>query len=94
MAAYWIAHVTVHDSEKYQAYMELAKEVFPRFGAKFIARSEEPINLEGETYARHVVILFKDQKTALECYHSPEYQNARKKRLEAAEVMVTIIPGL
>ena len=34
MAAYWIAHVNIHDPEQYQHYMDLAPAAFKRYHAR------------------------------------------------------------
>lgn len=92
MSAYWIAYVTVHDKEKYKKYQEKAKDIFKHYGAHFLARSELAVNLEGQNFQRHVIIQFKDMSTALECYHSPLYQAAKKYRDNSCTTMIQIIP--
>lgn len=94
MSAYWIAHVTVHEPEEYKKYQDIAKEVFANYQAKFIVRSESSENLEGPQYTRHVIIQFKNMDVALQCYHSPEYQKAKKHRENASNTMITIVPQL
>jgi uncharacterized protein (DUF1330 family) len=93
MTAYWIAHVTVHDAERYQRYRDLAPAAFDKYQATFLARSEHALTLEVKTYARHVLIAFPDYQTAVECYHSPEYQQARAARADIAEAMIVITQG-
>ena len=56
MTAYWIAHVTVTDAERYKAYQALAPVSFARFGGQFLARGGEADVMEGPAMARHVVI--------------------------------------
>jgi len=94
MSAYWIAHVTIDDAEQYQKYIDLAPLAFKKYQAKFIARGEKATSLEGESYVKHVVIEFPDYQTALDCYHSAEYQLARKQREQVAKAMITIVDGL
>lgn len=94
MSAYWIAHVNVNDAQQYQNYIDLAPLAFNKYQAKFIARGENATSLEGEEFARHVVIEFPDYQTALDCYHSEEYQLAKKQRENVAEAMITIVNGL
>lgn len=90
MTAYWIAHVTIHDHNQYQKYTQLAKEVFPKYEAVYLVRDENPHHLEGPSYQRHVIIQFPSMEKALECYHSEEYQNAKKQRERACDVQVTL----
>ncbi|EAO9157842.1 DUF1330 domain-containing protein [Salmonella enterica subsp. enterica serovar Muenchen] len=93
MAAYWIAHVNIHDPEQYQHYMDLAPAAFKRYHARFVARGGRAQTLEGQPFTKHVLIEFNDMESALACYHSEEYQLARKKRVSASEALITIIEG-
>lgn len=94
MSAYWIAHVTVLDPEKYKDYTDIAPLAFKKYGAQFLARGGKAKSLEGESFERHVVIRFDDMKTALECYHSPEYQAAKAKRDGHCRALISIVEGL
>ena len=94
MVAYWIAHVTVHDTEQYKKYTTLAKDVFPKYNAKFLVRDENAHNLEGPPYSRHVVIQFPSMKEALKCYHSDEYQAAKQQRQDCCDVLITLTHSL
>lgn len=94
MAAYWIAHVTVTDAERYKAYQALAPAAFARFGGQFLARGGEADVMEGPAMARHVVIEFPDLAAARACYASAEYQAARAARDGAAEVALVIVDGV
>ncbi|EDZ99762.1 protein of unknown function DUF1330 [Burkholderia sp. H160] len=94
MTAYWIAHVTVLDPAKYKGYMDIAPQAFNKFGAVFLARGGASEVLEGESFERHVVIQFKDMRTALDCYHSPEYQAAKQKRDGHCRAQITLVEGL
>ncbi len=82
MAAYWIAHVTIHDPAQYQHYMDLAPAAFKQFNARFLARGGEATALEGATFQKHVLIEFDD------------YQSARAERASVAEAMIAIVDGL
>lgn len=94
MPAYWIAHVTVKDPQQYQHYMDLAPHAFRQYHARFLARGEQAETLEGTAYTKHVVIEFADYQTALACYHSDAYQQAKAQRANVAEAMITILDGL
>ena len=94
MTAYWIAHVTVTDAERYKAYQALAPVSFARFGGQFLARGGEADVMEGPAMARHVVIEFPDLAAARACYASAEYQAARAARDGAAEVALVIVDGV
>lgn len=94
MPAYWIAHVTVTDPERYKGYQALAADAFAKFGAKFLARGGASDSPEGAGFDRHIVIEFPDLATAQACYASPEYQAAKAARDGAAKVMITMVEGL
>lgn len=94
MSAYWIAHVNVKDPAQYKGYMDLAPLAFQQYNARFLARGENATSLEGEKFSKHVVIEFDDYATALACYHSDAYQQAKRQRDNVAEVMITIVDGL
>ena len=92
--AYWIAHVTVTDAERYKVYAEGTAAPFATYGAKVLARGGAYQALEGADHARNVVIEFPDMETALSCYNSPEYQAAREHRLGAGIANITIVEGI
>ncbi len=94
MAAYWIAHVTVTDPERYREYQALGPVAFARFGGRFLARGGEADVMEGPHQARHVVIEFPDLAAARACYASAEYAAARAARAGAAEVALVIVDGV
>lgn len=94
MAAYWIAHVTIHDPTQYQNYMALAPDAFRQYNARFLARGGEATTLEGDRFQKHVLIAFDDYQSALACYHSDAYQRARAARASVAEAMIVIVDGL
>ncbi len=91
--AYWIAHVNIADPDAYGRYAAAATPIFARFGARVLARGGTVIALEGASAARNVVIEFPSLEAASACYHSLEYQDARKSRLGAAEVQLMIVEG-
>ena len=56
MPAYWIAHVTVTDPDRYKGYQTLAPDAFTPYGARFLARGGDFSVMEGQGFDRHVVI--------------------------------------
>ncbi|CUK27429.1 hypothetical protein TA5114_03257 [Cognatishimia activa] len=91
--AYWVAHVTVTDPDRYKLYAEGTAAPFEKYGAKVLARGGTYHVLEGFDHPRNVVIEFPDLDTALACFNSPEYQAAREHRLGAGDVNITIVEG-
>lgn len=93
MSAYWIAHVTIHDMDQYQKYMQKSAPVFQKYQAQFIARGGEYICLEGEKFEKHVIIQFKDLQTAQACYDSDDYKLARELRKGCCDTNITLVEG-
>lgn len=94
MPAYWIAHVTVTDPDRYRGYQSLAPAAFAAHGARFLARGGEADCLEGPSFDRHVLIEFPTLAAARACYASAEYRAARSARDGACHAMVVIVEGL
>ncbi len=92
--AYWIAHVTVTDMEKYKDYVNSAPPAFNKYRAKFLARGGSYEIMEGEGKSRNVVIEFESLDDAIACYRSEEYQQARNHRIDAGIADITIVEGI
>lgn len=90
MAAYWIAHVDVHDEEKYGEYIKIAGVVIPEHGGEFVARGGRFVQFEGTARARNVVARFPSVEAAEAAYNDPRYQEAVKlaKASSTRELMV------
>jgi uncharacterized protein (DUF1330 family) len=91
---YWIVRVSVRDPEHYPEYLNAARAAFTKYDAKFIVRGGACETMEGDARERNVVVEFKDRVTALECYHSPEYQAARSLRQKYAETDFIVVEGV
>ncbi|WP_319384869.1 DUF1330 domain-containing protein [Roseibium sp.] len=91
---YWIARVDVRDPDNYPQYVETAKPAFERFGANFLARGGKADLIEGPGRARNVVIEFPSFQHAVDCYNSPEYQEAVKIRQKVADGEIVIVEGI
>ncbi len=74
--------------------METAKPAFERFGANFLARGGKADAIEGPGRARNVVIEFPSFQHAVDCYNSPEYQEAVKIRQKVADGEIVIVEGI
>lgn len=94
MPAYIIAQINVTDPQKYQEYAKLAAPASAKYGARYLVRGGAKTTLEGDIpFSRIVVSEFPDVETAKRFYHSPEYQQARSKRLGAADFNMVIVEG-
>ncbi len=91
---YWIGHVTVTNPERYPEYIAANAEAFAKYNAKFLVRGGRYDAVEGEARERHVVVEFDSYKTAVECYHSSEYQAAADLRKQFGESQILIVEGV
>jgi uncharacterized protein (DUF1330 family) len=90
---YWIGRVDVADTEKYKAYVQANAVAFKKFGAKFLVRGGRFENPEGTSRSRNVVIEFPTYQAALDCWRSPEYQEALKLRVPVSTIDLIIVEG-
>ena len=68
-------------------YTDANGVVFKKYGARILVRGGQHEAAEGKARSRNVVLEFKDYATALEAFHSPEYQKlAAVRKLESATI--------
>ncbi|MGD2100739.1 MAG: DUF1330 domain-containing protein [Acidimicrobiia bacterium] len=91
MAGMWIAHIDVHDEERYAEYVKGSSKVIPGYDGEFIARGGRYRQVEGRDYPRNVLVRFPTYERAMEAYESEEYQAILGTALAASERMLTII---
>lgn len=91
---YWIAHVTVTDTDQYKLYAAAAPEAFKKYGATILARGGAFEQMEGDGRPRNVVIEFPSLQAAIDCYNSPEYQAAKAKRAGAGIAEIVLVEGV
>jgi uncharacterized protein (DUF1330 family) len=83
MPAYWLARAKVNDPVEYKKYTDLVPDIIAKYNGTVLARGGQQEQLEGpETFLRHIVIEFPSLEQAVACHRSPEYQEARKFRLD------------
>ena len=90
---YWMGMVDVTDPANYPKYIAANKAAFDKYGAKFLVRGGQGEVLEGPAANRLVVIEFESYQTALDCFHSPEYQAALKLRQAYSKAHFAIVEG-
>ncbi len=94
MPAYLISRIRVTDEAAFTQYRNASIPVAARFGAKYLARSDDIQVLNGADDGRRMVIIeFPDMPRLRAFWDSPEYQAAREFRLDAAEIDIIAIPG-
>ena len=90
---YWIVRVDIADQERYKAYIAANAAPLKKYGARFLVRAGRFENPEGTSRARNAVIEFLTYEAAVECWHSPEYQQALKLRQPVSTADLVIIEG-
>ena len=90
---YWIGRVDVADTERYQAYVAANAAAFRKYGARFLVRAGRFENPEGASRTRNVIIEFPSYQAALDCWSSPEYQQAIELRRPVSTIDLVIIEG-
>ena len=90
---YWMVMVDVTDEANYPKYIAANKAAFDKYGAKFLVRGGKGEVFEGPAATRLVVIEFDSYQTALDCFHSPEYQAALKLRQNYSKAHFAIVEG-
>ena len=79
-----------------EEYAKLAREILPKYGARYLARSQENLLLEGEGAAPccMAVLQFPNMDAVKRWYGSPENQEAAKLRQSGAKFRIIAIQGL
>ena len=94
MTAYLIVRVNVTDPVQYEEYKKLTPGAIGAYGGKFIVRGGVAETLEGDEEDRRIVVVeFPDVESAKTCMASPEYAEAKAKRIGAAEMQVVVVDG-
>ena len=92
MSSYFIALIDIHDSQRYQQYLDGFDEIFEKYQGKVLAVEDNPRILEGDWPAgRTVVIRFPNDEELRKWYDSDEYQTLAKRRKEASIANIAII---
>lgn len=90
---YWMVHVEVDDAESFKAYVTAVVDVFPKYGARYLARAGQFEAVEGRVRSRNTIVEFPSYEAAVECWHSAEYQAVKALRENAGRVDITIVEG-
>jgi uncharacterized protein (DUF1330 family) len=91
---YWMAMVDISDPDGYPTYIAANKAAFDKYGARFVARGGRGEIMEGQAATRMVIIELESYQTALDCFHSPEYQAALAIRRKFSTAHLAIVEGV
>ena len=79
MKAYWIAvYRDIKNPENIKKYGEKATPAIKKYNGTILARGGKVETIEGIPSPRTVLIQFQTMEDAIQCYNSPEYQEAMK----------------
>jgi uncharacterized protein (DUF1330 family) len=90
---YWIVRVDIADAERYKAYIAANAGPLKKYGARFLVRAGQFETAEGTSRSRNAVIEFPSYQSAVECWHSAEYQQVLKLRQPVSTADLIIIEG-
>lgn len=91
---YWVVRMDVHDQDNYvKEYVARNGAPIAKFGGRFLVRGGKSELVEGTQRDRTVVLEFPSYQAALDCMHSPEYQEAVSYRKKYGEGDVLVIEG-
>src|SRR6185436_7111676 len=81
MPAYWVARSKINDPVEYKKYTDLVPGIIAKYGGKVLARGGRHQIMEGpDKFHRFVVIEFPTLEQGVDCFTSPEYNEAAKFR--------------
>ena len=77
MKGYWVCiYEKINSEDKLKEYALKARAAVEKYSGKFIVRGGKNRTNDGVDSPRTVVVEFSDFNAAIECYDSPEYQEA------------------
>ena len=91
---YLIAHIRVHDKEKFEEFKSMATPVVAEYGGTVLARNPAPDPREGKLRGLTVIIEFDDLAAATRFYESDGYTAARKVREQCSDTDLMLVEGL
>ncbi|SPJ29656.1 DUF1330 domain-containing protein [Falsiruegeria mediterranea] len=92
--AYLIAHIRVHDPEKFEEFKAMSGPAIQQYGGRVLVRNPAPDHREGDLRGLSIVIEFDDMDGARQFYESQEYTAARLVREMAAETDLMLVDGV
>lgn len=94
MAAYFLWHNRIVDSEKMQDYLSKALVTMAPYHPELVVFDEQTQIVEGSAPGpRTIVIKFDSRETAMAWYNSPAYREFLPLRLEATEGFGVLVDG-
>lgn len=96
MPAYFIADISIHDPDGYQAYLAGFMDIFDRIGGKLKVVSLAEVDvIEGNWAPKGIVLLeFPTLEKAKAWKNDPDYIELAKIRKATAETNMVLVEGL
>lgn len=96
MAAYFIAQISIHDPDGYQAYLEGFMPIFDRHGGRLLTVSSKPVEIIEGNWAEDGIVLmeFPDMAAARAWKDDPDYIELAKIRQKTATANLVLVEGL
>ena len=91
---YLIAHVKIHDKEKFAEFSQMAMPVISEYGGTVLVRNPTPEVREGQDSGLVIVIKFESIENARKFYESDKYTEAKAVRELASESELILVEGL
>ena len=91
---YLIAHIKVHNKEKFADFAEMAMPVISEYGGTVLVRNPTPEVREGRESGIAIVIEFDSIESARNFYESEKYTEAKAVRELASEAELILVEGV
>ena len=91
---YLIAHIKVHDKERFAEFSAMAMPVISEYGGKVLVRNLTPEVREGRDSGISIVIEFESIESARKFYESKKYTEAKAVRELASEAELILVEGV
>jgi uncharacterized protein (DUF1330 family) len=91
---YLIAHIRVHDAEKFEAFKSMSGPAIADYGGTVLVRNPSPDYKEGDLRGLTIVIEFESLDAARAFYESEAYTAARAVREAAAHTDLMLVEGV
>ncbi|MFQ5608659.1 MAG: DUF1330 domain-containing protein, partial [Woeseiaceae bacterium] len=89
VAAFFIASVTIKNSDKFQEYSERAKETFSAHDGELLARGKLLRGIVGNADHQAVgIVRFPSEESLMDWFQSEEYQSIVPLRDESADMTI------
>ena len=92
--AYLIAHIRVHDKEKFAEFAAVAGPTIAQYGGRVLAKGPNADHREGDLRGTVMLIEFDTMDAAKTFYESDEYTAAKAIREMAAKTDLLLIEGI